>query len=64
MTLLPVSNELVHQSNSSTCAEPRLLTQHEFAHLLELANYTVRCKSVDTQDREQAEYMKNNATWD
>ena len=64
MTLLPVSNDLVHQSNPSTCAEPRLLTQHEFAHLLELANCAVRSEALDKQDRGQAEYMKNNATWD
>jgi hypothetical protein len=64
MTLLPVSIELVDQSNPSNCADPRLLTQQEFAHLLELANYAVRSDELNAQDRERAEYMKNNATWD
>ena len=63
MTRLPVSIELVDQSNPSNSADPRLLTQQEFAHLLELANYAVRSEALDA-DREQAEYMKNNATWD
>jgi hypothetical protein len=64
MTLLPVSVELVAQSNPSNCADPRFLTQQEFARLLELANCAVRSEARDAQDREQAEYMKNNATWD
>ncbi len=64
MTLLPVSINLVDQSNPSNRADPRLLTQQEFAHLLELANDAVRSEALDAQDREQAEYMKNNATWD
>ena len=64
MTRLPVSIGLVDQSNPSNRADPRFLTQQEFAHLLELANYVVRSEALDTQDREQAEYMKNNATWD
>ncbi len=63
MTLLPVSIELVDQSNPSNCADSRLLTQQEFAHLLELANYAVRSEVLDAQDREQAKYMKNNVTW-
>jgi hypothetical protein len=64
MTLLPVSIESVDQSNPGNRADPRLLTQQEFAHLLELANSAVRSEALDAQDREQAEYMKNNATWD
>jgi hypothetical protein len=64
MTRLPVSIGLVDQSNSSNRADPRFLTQQEFAHLLELANYAVRSEALDTQDRQQAEFMKNNATWD
>jgi hypothetical protein len=64
MTRLPVSIGLVDQSDPSNRAGPRFLTQEEFAHLLELANYAVRSEALDVQDREQAEYMKNNATWD
>jgi hypothetical protein len=45
--------ELVDQSNPSNCADARLLTQQEFAHLLELANYGVRSEVLDAQDREQ-----------
>jgi hypothetical protein len=41
-----------------------LLTQQELAHLLVLANYAVRSEALDAQDRKQAEYLKNNATWD
>jgi hypothetical protein len=64
MTLLPVSLEIVERSNRSNCADPRLLTQQEFAHLLELANYAVRSEALDAQDREQVECIKNTATWD
>jgi hypothetical protein len=64
MTRLPVSIEFVDQSNPGNRADPRLLTQQEFARLLELANDAVRSEALDAQDREQAEYMKNNATWD
>jgi hypothetical protein len=64
MTRLPVSIGLVDQSNPSNSADPRFLTQHEFAHLLELANDAVRSEALDAQGPEQAEYMKNNATWD
>jgi hypothetical protein len=64
MTLLPVSLGIVEQSNPSNNADPRLLTQQEFEHLLELANYAVRSEALDAQDLEQAEYIGNNATWD
>ena len=64
MTRLPVSIELVDQSNPSNSADPRFLTQQEFAHLLELANYAARSEALDAEDREQAEHIKNNATRD
>ena len=64
MTLLPVSIETGRQDNSSTCSEPRFLTQQEFARLLELADCAVRWESLDAQARKQVEYMKDTATWD